>query len=109
MREIGPDDPAFQAWLDCLRRRRLEAARKPPTNHKEAADDAGHGHPPYRSLFVVWQCRIQGANAFWARQPIVACPYGDDREFSGRALRDGWREAAQAAGVKLPHQVAALP
>jgi hypothetical protein len=62
---------------------------------------------PLGSYSLYWQCRIQGANAFRARQPIVACPYGDNRKFSGRAWRDGWRAAAKAAGVKLPHEIAA--
>jgi hypothetical protein len=58
---------------------------------------------------LYWACRIQGANAYRAGQPIDAClyPYGADREFSGRAWRDGWRAAAKAAGMKLPHEIGA--
>jgi ribosome modulation factor len=59
---------------------------------------------PY-SLY--WACRIQGADAFRDSRPIDACPYGTERQFSGRAWRDGWRAAASAAGVKLPHEIAA--
>jgi ribosome modulation factor len=56
---------------------------------------------------LYWRCRIQGANAYRAGRLIYLCPYGDTRQFSGRAWRDGWRAAAQAAGVKLPHEIAA--
>ena len=56
---------------------------------------------------MTWQCRILGANMYRAGQPVDACPYGKDRPFSGRAWRDGWRAAAKAAGVKLPHEIAA--
>ena len=56
-----------------------------------------------------WQCRIQGADAYRAGRLITACPYDEDRQFSGRAWRDGWRAAAVAAGVKLPHQLASVP
>jgi hypothetical protein len=38
----------------------------------------------------------------------VADPYAPDRQFSGRAWRDGWRAAAKADGVKLPHEEAAI-
>jgi hypothetical protein len=56
---------------------------------------------------LYWACRIQGAEAFRARQPIDACPYGDSRQFSGRAWRDGRRAAAQVAGLKLRHEIGA--
>jgi hypothetical protein len=46
----------------------------------------------------------QGARAYVADAAIHACPYGSDREFSGRAWRDGWRAAASVAGVKMPHE-----
>jgi hypothetical protein len=62
---------------------------------------------PIGPYSLYWQCRHQGADAYRARQPIDACPYDDNRQFSGRARRDGWRAAAQAAGVKLPHEIAA--
>jgi hypothetical protein len=54
---------------------------------------------------LYWQCRHQGADAYRAGRLIHPSPYGDNREFSGRAWRDGWRAAAQAAGVKLPHEI----
>ena len=56
---------------------------------------------------LYWACRIQGANAYRAGELITACPYGANREFSGRAWRDRWRAAQQAAGVKLPNEIAA--
>lgn len=62
---------------------------------------------PIGPYSLYWACRIQGADAYRAGQQIVACPYGDTREFSGRAWRDGWRAAAKAAGVRLPHEIAA--
>jgi hypothetical protein len=55
---------------------------------------------------LYWECRFEGAGAFPAGQPIDAAPYWPDRQFSGRAWREGWRAAAMAAGVKLPHQLA---
>jgi hypothetical protein len=56
---------------------------------------------------LYWRCRIRGANAYRAGGLIHPCPYGADREFSGRAWRDGWLAAAQAVGVTLPHEMAA--
>jgi hypothetical protein len=56
---------------------------------------------------LYWACRHQGAAAYRAGKPLRADPYGTSRPFSGRAWRDGWRAAAAAAGVLLPHQVAA--
>jgi hypothetical protein len=56
---------------------------------------------------LYWACRIQGANAYRVGKVITDCPYDANREFSGRAWRDGWRAAAKAAGVKLPHEIAA--
>jgi ribosome modulation factor len=55
---------------------------------------------------LYWRCRFQGADAYRAGNSIDACPYGANRHFSGRAWRDGWRAAAKAAGVKLPHEIA---
>jgi predicted small lipoprotein YifL len=52
---------------------------------------------------------VQGAKAYRTGRPIVACPYSEDRQFSGRAWRDGWPAEAVAAGVKLPHQLASVP
>jgi acid phosphatase type 7 len=88
-----------------------QARRRTATNREPGADRAitfGEARPigPH-SLY--WQCRIQGADTFRDSQPIDACPYSEDREFSGRAWRDGWRAAAVAAGVKLPHQLASVP
>jgi hypothetical protein len=57
---------------------------------------------------LYWACRFQGADAYRDGQLIDACPYGPDRQFSSRAWRDGWRAAARAAGVKLPHEIAAV-
>lgn len=54
---------------------------------------------------LYWACRIQGANAYRAGKVITDCPYDANRGFSGRAWRGGWRAAAQAAGVKLPHEI----
>ena len=51
---------------------------------------------------------IQGADAYRAGRPVDECHYSTDREFSGRAWRDGWRAAAKAAGVELPHEIAAI-
>ena len=62
---------------------------------------------PIGPYSLYWRCRIQGANAYRAGELISACPYDQDREFSGRAWRDGWRPAAQAACVKLPHEITA--
>jgi hypothetical protein len=62
---------------------------------------------PIGPFSLYWQCRIQGADAFRDSQPIDACPYDEDRGFSGRAWRDGWWAAASADGVKLPHEIAA--
>jgi hypothetical protein len=55
---------------------------------------------------LYWQCRHQGADTYRAGGPLRADPYGAARPFSGRAWRDGWRAAAAAAGVTLPHQIA---
>ena len=73
-----------------------------------AAQDrlAGMAEQPIGPYTLYWACRFQGAAAYRARAAIDACPYGKDREFSGRAWRDGWRAAAKAAGVTLPHQIA---
>jgi hypothetical protein len=58
---------------------------------------------------LYWACRHQGAAAYRARHPLEADPYaGEHRPFSGRAWRDGWRAAASAAGVKMPHELAAV-
>jgi hypothetical protein len=57
---------------------------------------------------LYWACRFQGADAFRAGKPIDADPYSPDRQFSGRAWRDGWRAAAHADGVKLPHETAVI-
>jgi hypothetical protein len=62
---------------------------------------------PIGPYSLYWQCRIQGADAYRAGRLITACPYDEDRGFSGRAWRDGWRAAASAAGAKLPHEIAA--
>jgi hypothetical protein len=61
---------------------------------------------PIGPYSLYWACRIQGADAYRVGKPIDACPYGVTREFSGRAWRDRWRAAAQAAGVKLPYEIA---
>jgi hypothetical protein len=63
---------------------------------------------PIGPYSLYWACRIQGANAFRAGKLITDEPYGQQRQFSGRAWRDGWRAAAQAAGVKLPHELDAV-
>jgi hypothetical protein len=63
---------------------------------------------PIGPYSLYWLCRIQGADAYRAGKPIEAEPYGDSRQFSGRAWRDGWRAAAQAAGVTLPHEIPAV-
>jgi ribosome modulation factor len=60
---------------------------------------------PIGPYSLYWACRIQGAHAYRAGKALTDCPYGDTREFSGRAWRDGWRAAAKAAGVKLPHKI----
>ena len=55
---------------------------------------------------LYWACRHQGADAYRAGVPL-ADPYDAiGRPFSGRAWRDGWRAAAAAEGVKLPHMLA---
>jgi hypothetical protein len=56
---------------------------------------------------LYWECRHHGADAYRAGRLITACPYDEDCGFSGRAWRDGWRAAAKAAGVKLPHEIVA--
>jgi ribosome modulation factor len=63
---------------------------------------------PIGPYSLYWQCRRQGADAYRGGQPLDACPYSTDRQFSGRAWRDGWRAAAKAAGVTLPHEIAAV-
>ena len=63
---------------------------------------------PIGPYSLYWQCRIQGADAYRAGQKLDACPYDNNRGFSGRAWRDGWRAAAKAAGVNLPHEMAAI-
>jgi hypothetical protein len=63
---------------------------------------------PIGPYSLYWRCRIQGAIAYRASQSIDACPYDDNRHFSGRAWRDRWRAAAHPAGVKLPHEIAAI-
>jgi ribosome modulation factor len=63
---------------------------------------------PIGPYTLYWACRFQGADAYRAGRPIDACPYGVTRQFSGRAWRDGWRAAAKAAGVKLPHENTAV-
>jgi len=63
---------------------------------------------PIGPYSLYWQCRIQGADAYRAGKPIDADPYGTGRQFSGRAWRDGWRAAAKTAGLKLPHEIAAI-
>jgi ribosome modulation factor len=51
---------------------------------------------------------VPGADAYRAGQLIDACPYEPNTQFSGRAWRDGWRAAAHADRVKLPHEEAAI-
>ena len=62
---------------------------------------------PIGPYSLYWLCRIQGADAYRAGAALTDCPYDHTRQFSGRAWRDGWRAAAQAAGVKFPHEIAA--
>ena len=45
---------------------------------------------PIGPYSLYWARRIQGADAYQAGKLITACPYGANRQFSGRAWRDGW-------------------
>lgn len=57
---------------------------------------------PVGPASLYWQAWLEGAQAMRAGDPILACPYGTDREFTGRAWRDGWRETGRRYGVTLP-------
>ncbi len=105
--EISPDDPAFQVLVRLVAeppRDRGAGSLRRTTARLTMASTATRLIGPY---FAVLAIRIQGANTYGAGCLITACQYDEDRGFSGRAWRDGWRAAAKAAGVKLPHEIPA--
>jgi hypothetical protein len=70
---------------------------------------------PIGPYSLYWQCRHQGADEYRAadqsrraRTVQFRCPYGAIREFPAvLGVMGGWA-AVQAAGVKLPHEIAAI-
>lgn len=62
--------------------------------------------PPIGPASLYWTAWREGREAYLAGAQLVACPYGEDRPYTGRAWRDGWRETAKRAGVPMPSDAA---
>lgn len=61
--------------------------------------------PPVGPRGLALRCSVQGADAYTAGLPVLACPYGSPRPFSRRAWVAGYVAAARRAGVTLPGDV----
>ena len=61
--------------------------------------------PPVGPRGLALRCAIQGADAFTAGAPVLACPYGATRPFSRRAWVTGYAAAELAAGARVLEEV----
>ena len=62
--------------------------------------------PPVGPRGLALRCAIQGADAYAAGVPVLACPYGPARPYSRRAWLSGHAGAQHAAGDRTPADVA---
>ena len=58
--------------------------------------------PPVGPRGLALRAGMQGADAYAAGLPLLACPYGPTRPFSRRSWVTGYAVAARAAGGVLP-------
>lgn len=62
--------------------------------------------PPIGPRGLAIRVAVQGRDAYQGGAPVTACPYGPTRPYSKRAWVAGYVDAALAAGVRLPADVA---
>lgn len=55
--------------------------------------------PPVGPRGVALRAGLQGARAYAAGAPVLACPYGPTRPFARRSWIEGYAAAQRAAGV----------